>query len=60
MAPKKRKPKPFRAATAVKAAARKVVGTPPPTRAEPDNTKRKPSKEKYKPKLQDLLADDRE
>ncbi len=60
MAAKKRKPKPFRAATAVKAAARKVVGTPPPTRAEPDSTKRKPSKEKYKPKLQDLLANDGE
>jgi len=56
MAPKKRKPKPFRAATAVKAAARRVVGTPPPTRAEAANTKRKP-REKYKPKLEDLLRD---
>ena len=58
MAAKKRKPKPFRAATAVKAAARKVVGTPPPTRAEPDITKRKIAKEKYKLKLQDLLTDE--
>lgn len=58
MAPKKRKPKRFSAAKAVKAVARKVVGTPPPTRAEPDVTKRKSSKEKYKPKLQDLLADE--
>jgi hypothetical protein len=55
MAAKKRKPKRFSAAKAVKAAARKVVGTPPPTRADPDTTKRKASKEKYKPKLEDLL-----
>ena len=60
MAARKRKPKPFRAATAVKAAARKLVGTPPPTRAEPDVTKRKSSKEKYKPKLEDLLLEDGE
>ncbi len=58
MAARKRKPKPFRASTAVKAAARKVVGTPPPTRTEPDITKRKSSKEKYKPKLEDLLKND--
>jgi len=58
MAAKKRKPKPFRATTAVKAAARKVVGTPPPTRTDPDVTKRKSSKEKYKPKLEDLLRSD--
>jgi hypothetical protein len=58
MAPKKRKPKRFSAAKAVKAVARKVVGTPPPTRAEPDVTKRKSSKEKHKPKLQDLLAEE--
>ncbi len=57
-AAKKRKPKPFRAEKAVKAVARKVVGTPPPTRAEPDTTKRKASKEKYKPKLEDLLSSD--
>jgi len=56
MAAKKRKPKPFRVATAVKAAARKVVGTPPPTRSEPADTRRKP-REKYKQKLQDLLRD---
>jgi hypothetical protein len=58
MAPKKRKPKPFRASTAVKAAARKVVGTPPPTRTDPDVTKRKSSKEKYKSKLEELLRND--
>ena len=58
MPSKIRKPKPFRASTAVKAAARKVVGTPPPTRADPDVTKRKSSKEKYKPKLEDLVRYD--
>ncbi len=58
MAAKKRKPKRFSAAKAVKAAARKLVGTPPPTRAEPDVTKRKSSKQKYKPKLEDLLRSD--
>lgn len=55
MSARKRKPKPFRAATAVKAAARNVVGTPPPTRLEPDLTKRKPSREKHKRKLEDLV-----
>jgi hypothetical protein len=58
MAVKKRNPKPFRAATAVKAVARKVVGTPPTTRVEPDVTKRKSAKEKYKPKLEDLLRNE--
>lgn len=55
MAAKKRKPKPFSAAKAVKAAARNVVGTPPATRTDPDVTKRKSSQEKYKPKLEDFL-----
>jgi len=55
---KKRKPQRFSAAKAVKAAARNVVGPPPPTRADPDTTKRKASKEKYKPKLQDLLREE--
>lgn len=58
MSPKKRKPKRFSAAKAVKAAARKVVGTPPPTRTDPDVTKRKSSKEKHKPTLADLLRSD--
>jgi hypothetical protein len=55
MAAKKKKPKPFRAATAVKAAARNVVGAPPPTRAEPGSPKRKRLQEKHKQKLEDLL-----
>jgi hypothetical protein len=58
MAAKKRKPKPFRAATAVKAAARNVVGAPPPTRAEPSSPKRKSANEKHKPKLEDLIERD--
>ena len=58
MAARKRKPKPFSAAKAVKAAARNVVGTPPTTRVDPDNTKHKSSKEKYKPKLEDLLRNE--
>ena len=59
MAAKKRKPRPFKAATAVKAAARKVVGTPPATRAEPADT-RKPVREKHKPSLQELIDSSRE
>jgi hypothetical protein len=57
MPSKPRKPKPFRAATAVKAAARETVGTPPPTRAEPADKKRKGKPEKHKPTLTRLLDD---
>ena len=57
MPSKKRKPKPFRATSAVKAAARATIGTPPPTRAEPAGKKRKPKAEKHKPTLSKLLAD---
>jgi hypothetical protein len=60
MAAKKRKPKPFRASKAVKAAARQAIGTPPPTRAEPADTRRKQLSEKYKPKLEDLMREDAE
>lgn len=60
MAAKKRKPKPFRASKAVKAAARKVVGTPPPTRAEPASPKRKSAKDKHKKKLEEWIAGDSE
>ncbi|HKD86236.1 MAG TPA: hypothetical protein VKB58_15915 [Terriglobales bacterium] len=55
MPSKSRKPKPFRAASAVKAVARKVIGTPPPTRTQPDNKKRKQKSEKHKPTLAKLL-----
>ena len=57
MLSKKRKPKPFRAATAVKAAARAAIGTPPPTRTEPVDKKRKSKAEKHKPTLSKLLGD---
>ena len=56
MPSKPRKPKPFRAASAVKAAARKVIGTPPPTRAEPATRKRKIKSEKHKPTLGKILS----
>ena len=56
MPSKKRKPKPFRAASAVKAAARAAIGTPPPTRAEPAGKKPKSKAEKHKPTLSKLLA----
>jgi hypothetical protein len=55
MPSKPRKPKPFRAASAVKAAAREAVGTPPPTRAEPADKKRKGKPEKHKRNLTRLL-----
>lgn len=53
---KKRKPKPFRAVTAVKSAAREKIGTPPPTRRDPDVTKER--REKHKPTLTKLLSED--
>ena len=57
MPSKKRKPQPFRAASAVKAAAREVIGTPPPTRAEPGDKKRKSNTEKHKSTLSKLLEE---
>ena len=57
MAAKRRKPKPFRATSAVKAAARRAIGTPPPTRTEPAEKKRKFKAEKHKPTLSKLLGD---
>lgn len=56
MPSKPRKPKPFSAASAVKAAARKVIGTPPPTRAQPATRKRKIKSEKHKPTLGKILS----
>ncbi len=49
------KPKPFRAASAVKAAARHAIGTPPPTRTEPASKKRKLKADKHKSTLNKLL-----
>lgn len=53
-----RKPKPFRATTAVKAAARAQVGSPPPTRTEPGDKKRQGKSEKHKPTLSKLLREE--
>jgi hypothetical protein len=52
---KKKKPKPFRAVTAVKSAAREQIGAPPPTRFEPDVSKK--TRPKHKPTLPKMLAD---
>jgi hypothetical protein len=57
MAKKKKKSKPFRAVTAVKAAARLVVGTPPPTRRDPDLKKDARKKPKHKPTLGKILSE---
>jgi hypothetical protein len=58
MPSKPRKPKPFRATSAVKAASRAAIGAPPPTRAEPgDKKKLKTKAEKHKPTLSELLTD---
>ena len=51
--PKRKKPKPFRAVDAVKAAAREKIGSPPPTRRVPDAKKERG--EKHKPTLSKLL-----
>jgi len=58
MAAKKRKPKPFRAAAAVKAVAREVIGTPPPTRTQPAEKKRKTKSEKHRKTLGKLLGEE--
>ncbi len=50
---RKRKPKPFRAVTAVKSAAREKLGMPPPTRRQPDVKKER--REKHTPTLSKLL-----
>jgi hypothetical protein len=57
MAKGRRKPKPFRAVTAVKSAAREHIGAPPPTRMVPDTKKLAKQKAKHKPTLGKLLAD---
>lgn len=54
--PKKRKPKPFRAVTAVKELARERIGSVPPTRREEDSKKKRALKKpKHKPTVSDLL-----
>ena len=58
MPSKPRKPKPFKASTAVKAAAREKIGAPPPTRAESSVKQRKARTPKHKPTLEKLLNQD--
>jgi hypothetical protein len=53
---RKKKPKPFRAVTAVKSLAREVVGEPPPTRRVPDKKKATTKGQKHKPTLGQLLT----
>jgi hypothetical protein len=53
---RKKKPKPFRAVTAVKAMAREVVGTPPATRRE--DSSNRPGRNKHKPTLGKMLSDE--
>jgi hypothetical protein len=55
--PKKKKPKPFRAVTAVKALARERIGAPRPEQVVPDRRKKK-SGEQRKPTLEQLLKED--
>ncbi len=52
---KHKKPKPFRAVEAVKAAAREKIGAPPPTRRVPNIKKER--RQKHKPTLGKLLGD---
>ena len=53
---RQKKSKPFRAVTAVKALAREVVGTPPPTRR--TESSNRPKRQKHKPTLGKMLADE--
>jgi len=56
---KRKKPKPFRAVTAVKAMARALVGPPPPTRRVPGiHEKEAARREKHKPTLQRLINEE--
>jgi hypothetical protein len=52
---KKRKPKPFRAVKAVKAAAREKIGKVPASQVVPDKKKKE---EKHKPTLGELLSEE--
>jgi hypothetical protein len=56
MSKKKSKKKTFRAAKAVKQAARNVIGSPKPTKREVPKTKQ--AGQKHKPTLRKLLSED--
>lgn len=53
---RKRKPKPFKASTAVRSLARERIGTPPPTVR--DQNRKKQDRQKHKPTLGKLLSED--
>ena len=55
---KRKKPKPFRALTAVKALARERIGAPRPEAVVPDKREKKKASEKHKPSLSKLLEED--
>jgi hypothetical protein len=57
MPSKPRKPKPFKATAAVKAAAREKIGAPPPTRATPTTKQRKAKAPRHKTTLDKLLEE---
>lgn len=52
----KKKPRKFRAVQAVKAAAREQIGSPPPTRRQPQ--RKKAAEQKHRPTLGDMLAEE--
>ncbi|HET7747819.1 MAG TPA: hypothetical protein VFK81_00445 [Terriglobales bacterium] len=52
----KKKPRKFRAVQAVKAAAREQIGSPPPTRRQPQ--RKKAEEQKHRPTLGDMLAEE--
>jgi hypothetical protein len=58
MPSKPRKPKPFKASVAVKAAAREKIGAPPPTRTEQSVKKRTTNSPKHKSTLEKLLNEE--
>jgi hypothetical protein len=55
---KKRKPKPFRAVTAVKALARERIGAPRPEAIVADKRRKSKASEKHKPTLSKLLGEE--
>ncbi|MGE5324656.1 MAG: hypothetical protein ACM3SW_17450 [Actinomycetota bacterium] len=53
--PKKKKPKPFRATSAVKAMARTAIGTPPPVKRK--ESRKRTKSQKHKPTIGRLLSE---
>ena len=53
--PRKKKPKPFRATTAVKAMARTAIGAPPPVKRK--ESKKRGKAEKHRPSMGKLLSE---